>query len=79
MTNMTLLMPKEQRYSVTREGNAAAVDHILVNRAMLDGRYKLRAEFARINADFGEDNSSDFSVPMRVSEHDAVVLYLTRP
>ena len=79
MTNMTSLMPKDQRYSVVREGNAAAVDHILVNRAMLDGRYKLRTEFARINADFGEDNSGDFSVPMRVSEHDAVVLYLTRP
>ena len=34
-----------------------------------------RAEVARINADFGEDNFSDAGVPMRVSDHDPVVMY----
>jgi predicted extracellular nuclease len=29
---------------------------------------------ARINADFGEDNLGDAGVPMRVSDHDPVVL-----
>ena len=79
LVNLTLRMPLAERYSVSREGNAEAVDHVLVNQAMLDGRYRLRTEFARINADFGEDNAGDFSVPLRVSEHDAIVLYLGEP
>jgi hypothetical protein len=36
----------------------------------------LRTEHARINADFGNDNFGDDSVPVRVSDHDPVVLYL---
>jgi hypothetical protein len=36
----------------------------------------LRAEFARINADFGEDNTDDFNTPVSVSEHDVVMLCL---
>jgi predicted extracellular nuclease len=79
LTNMTLQMPKQQRYSVIREGNAEAVDHIVVSQSMLAGPYKLRTEYARINADFGEDNTGAFDVPVRVSDHDAVVLYLTKP
>jgi len=77
LSNMTLLMPKAERYSVSRDGNAEALDHILVNQALINSRFLLRTEFARINADFGEDNAGDFSVPVRVSEHDAVVLYLS--
>lgn len=79
LVNMTLRMPQQQRYSVVRSGNAEALDHVLVSQTMFDGRYKLRTEFARINADFGEDNAGDFEVPVRVSDHDAVVLYLSRP
>ena len=48
------------------DGEAQAVDHALVNTTMLDGTYRLHMEFARINADFGEDNAGDFTVPMRV-------------
>jgi len=79
LTNLTLQMPQAERYSVTREGNAEAVDHVLVNQSLLAGRYRLHTEYARINADFGEDNAGDFSVPLRVSDHDAVVLYLGEP
>ena len=79
LINMTLRMPQLQRYSVVRNGNAEALDHVLVSKTLFDGHYKLRTEFARINADFGEDNAGDFEVPVRVSEYDPVVLYLSRP
>jgi hypothetical protein len=79
LVNMTSRMPQQQRYSVVRSGNAEAVDHVLVSKTLLDGRHKLRTEFARINADYGEDNTGDFEVPVRVSDHDPLVLYLGSP
>lgn len=79
MINMTSRMPQQQRYSVIRSGNAQAVDHVLVSKTLLDGRSTLRTEFARINADFGEDNAGDFEVPVRLSDHDPLVLYLGQP
>ncbi|CAN5243666.1 hypothetical protein BH11PSE14_BH11PSE14_14630 [soil metagenome] len=75
LTNLTTSLPKAERYTVTREGNAQAVDHILVNSALLQSSPQAHVEVARINADFGEDNLGDAGVPMRVSDHDPVVLY----
>ena len=75
LTNLTTRLPSAERYTVTRDGNAQAVDHILVNSALLQASPQARAEVARINADFGEDNLGDAGVPMRVSDHDPVVLY----
>ena len=75
LTNLTTRLPAAQRYTVIRQGNAQAVDHILVNNALLRTSPAARAEVARINADFGEDNFSDAGVPMRVSDHDPVVMY----
>ena len=76
LTNLTTRLPAGQRYTVVREGNAQAVDHILVNAALLQSSPAVRAEVARINADFGEDNYGDANVPVRVSDHDPVVMYL---
>ena len=75
LTNLTTRLPAAQRYTVIRQGNAQAVDHILVNNALLRTSPAARAELARINADFGEDNFADAGVPMRVSDHDPVVMY----
>ena len=75
LTNLTTRLPAAQRYTVIRQGNAQAVDHILVNNALLRSSPAARAEVARINADFGEDNFADAGVPMRVSDHDPVVMY----
>jgi predicted extracellular nuclease len=72
LTNLTTALPRAERYTVTRDGNAQAVDHILVNSALLSANAK--AEVARINADFGEEYLDDAGVPMRVSDHDPVVL-----
>ncbi len=76
LTNLTTRLPAGQRYTVVREGNAQAVDHILVNAALLQSSPAVRAEVARINADFGEDNYGDANVPVRVSDHDPMVMYL---
>jgi predicted extracellular nuclease len=74
LTNLTTRLPASERYTVTRDGNAQAVDHILVNTAFLQGNPAAKVAVARINADFGEDNLGDAGVPMRVSDHDPVVL-----
>ena len=75
LTNLTTRLPKAERYTVTRDGNAQAVDHILVNAALLGASPNAHVEIARINADFAEDNLGDAGVPMRVSDHDPVVGY----
>ncbi|MBW8367687.1 MAG: DUF11 domain-containing protein [Arenimonas sp.] len=76
LTNMTDTSLPADRYSFSFEGSAQSLDHIVVNQAVLDAFAGVRIEHARINADFGTDNFGDDSVPLRVSDHDPVVLYL---
>ena len=76
LLNLTTRLPADERYSVVRDGNAQMVDHILVNRALLSEFPDAGIAVARINADFAEDNADDAGVPMRVSEHDPVLLLL---
>jgi predicted extracellular nuclease len=76
LTNMASLSPEAERYSFSFDGNAQSLDHMVVNQALLDSTTGVRAEHARINSDFGEDNYGDFTVPVRVSDHDPVVLFL---
>jgi len=77
LTNMAELSAAGDRYSFSFDGNAQSLDHMVVNQALLDTTAGVRAEHARINADFGEDNYGDFTVPVRVSDHDPVVLFLS--
>ncbi|MCX7041127.1 MAG: hypothetical protein NT117_00250 [Gammaproteobacteria bacterium] len=76
LTNLTTRMPASQRYTVTREGNAVALGHVLVNQVLLSTYPDLHLEVARVNADFGADNAGDAMVPMRAAERDPQVLYL---
>ncbi len=76
LTNMTTLSAPEDRYSFVFEGNAQTLDHIVANAALLAAVPGARIEHARINADFGNDNFGDFSIAVRVSDHDPVVMYL---
>jgi uncharacterized repeat protein (TIGR01451 family) len=61
LTALARLVPAADRYSYVHEGSAQVLDHILVNRAMLDRVTGFG--FARINADFPEIG--------RLSDHDA--------
>jgi predicted extracellular nuclease len=76
LTNLTLSLPPEDRYSYVFEGNAQALDHVLVNQALLDAVPRARIEHARINADFGLDTFGELASPVGGSDHDPVVLFL---
>lgn len=76
LRNLTPGLPENERYTVVRAGNALAVDHVFVNRALLDEDPGLHLDIARLNADFGADSENDVNVPMRFGSHDPSVLYL---
>lgn len=78
LTNLTTLQPASDRYSFSFEGNAQTLDHIVVNQPLLAEFPGLRTEHARLNADFAVDNFADGSIPVRFSDHDPVVLYLSK-
>jgi uncharacterized repeat protein (TIGR01451 family) len=61
LTSLARLVPAGERYSYVHQGNAQVLDHILVNRSMLDRITGFG--YARVNADFPEDE--------RLSDHDA--------
>jgi predicted extracellular nuclease len=65
------------RYSFVFDGNAQALDHILVNTLAFE-RFT-RLAFGRSNADFPESLRADPTRPERVSDHDAVVAYFAFP
>jgi hypothetical protein len=79
LANLMLATPRSERYTVNRGGNAQAVDHVLVSQGLAAPGFAAHVEMARINADFGEDHQGDASLPMRVSDHDPVVLFLRMP
>lgn len=66
-----------ERYSFTFDGNAQAIDHVLVNRQA----YKRLVGFvyAHLAADFPETFRSDATRPERLSDHDAAVAYFEIP
>lgn len=78
LTNLTTLQPASDRYSFSFEGSAQTLDHIVVSQSLLAEFPGLRTEHARLNADFAIDNFGDESIPVRFSDHDPVVLYLSR-
>jgi uncharacterized repeat protein (TIGR01451 family) len=66
-------LPPPDRYSFVFDGSAQVLDHMLVNERM---RRRLSLfQYARNNSDFPESFESDFTVPTRISDHDAAVGY----
>ena len=59
------------------DGNAQALDHILVNALAL--RRFSRVAYARSDADFPESLRADAARPERLSDHDAIVAYFSFP
>jgi predicted extracellular nuclease len=66
-----------QQYSFVFDGNAQAIDHILVNASAL--KRASRVAYARSNADFPESLRNDPERPERLSDHDAIVGYFSLP
>lgn len=73
LTDSLHLLPAEEQYSLIFEGNAQALDHILVNDKMLERQ--TRFAYGRYNADFSESFAADANRPERLSDHDAAVAY----
>jgi uncharacterized protein len=77
LTNLTDTAPADRRYSYVFDGNAEAIDHILVTGNLVprvNGLY-----YARDNADFPASYLNDPSRPERFSDHDIPVAYLQIP
>lgn len=77
LTNLLYTVTPEQRYSLLFEGNAQALDHVLVNSPML--AQNTRFAYGRYNADFSESYAADSNRPERLSDHDAPVAYFLFP
>jgi uncharacterized repeat protein (TIGR01451 family) len=73
LTNLVTGLAAEQQYSLLFEGNAQALDHVLVNNKML--ARNTRIAFARYSADFSEAFAEDATRPERLADHDAPVAY----
>ncbi len=76
-SNLTDLLPVDQRYSFTFEGTPQALDHVLVN-TVAQTFFKGYA-IARCNSDFPESFASDASRPEANSDHDMPVAYFRLP
>ncbi|HYP01639.1 MAG TPA: lamin tail domain-containing protein, partial [Pyrinomonadaceae bacterium] len=73
LINSLSRLPANEQYSLLFEGNAQALDHILVNNKMR--ARQTRFAYARYNADFSESFAADTNRPERLSDHDAAVSY----
>jgi predicted extracellular nuclease len=77
LTDLLHFAAKDQRYTYVFDGNAEALDHILVTADLLPHVNRFR--YARDNADFPESYRNDPSRPERYSDHDVPVAYFQIP
>jgi predicted extracellular nuclease len=77
LTNLGDVLGAAQQYSFVFDGNAQALDHIIVNSLAL--KRVTRAAYARSNADFPESLRGDATRPERLSDHDAAIAYFAFP
>ncbi|MBI1761578.1 MAG: putative Ig domain-containing protein [Acidobacteria bacterium] len=77
LTDLVALAAVGQNYSYSFDGDAQAIDHELVNAALMT--YFSHINFGRNNADFPEIYRSDSTRPERLSDHDPAVAYFTFP
>ena len=76
LINHTYSLPENQRYSFVFRGSAQALDHALASMA-LDMSFR-GLEFGRGNADAAVDLINDDSIALRSSDHDGLVLFITK-
>lgn len=73
LRNLVELVPTEQQYSYTFDGNAQVLDHILITANLLE-RFRSMS-YGRNGADFPESYRNDATRPERISDHDMPVAY----
>ena len=72
---LTDQLPPAERYSYVFDGNAQAIDHILVSTSLC--ARVTRHGYVRGNTDFPESFRSNFNRPERLSDHDAAVAWFS--
>ena len=75
LTVLTDTVAAADRYSYTFDGCAQSLDHAVANAPLLASAID-RIEHARIGADFPEIARVNTTTPIRLSDHDPLVLYL---
>lgn len=77
LTSLVDLLPADEAYSYSFDGNIQTLDHVLANAEMMK-RYS-RFHYARNDADFPESYRNDPNRPERLSDHDMPVAYFAFP
>jgi predicted extracellular nuclease len=75
LTDLVDVIAAKEKYSYTFDGNAQAIDHILISPAFVN--YVKGFGFARVNADFPESFRNDDRRPERYSDHDPAAAYFS--
>ena len=75
--NVSNLTPAWARYSSIANGNAQALDHVLVSASLFSQHAGVVRP--RVNADFADADSIDANTPRRLSDRDPMVAYFTFP
>jgi hypothetical protein len=74
LINLVETLPAADRYSYVFDGNAQALDHILVSPGLQPRVTQFL--YVRNNADFPESYRNDVNSPRRISDHDPAMVYL---
>ena len=77
LINLIGRVPAAQRYSYAFRNSAQVLDHALVNQEMAGS--VLDIQYARGNVDARTTESNDVDSPLRASDHDGFVVYLSAP
>jgi predicted extracellular nuclease len=74
LINTILALPAEEQYSFVFDGSAQVLDHMLTSSELTP--LVTSVEYARSNADSPDALMDDPTTPLRVSDHDGVVLFV---
>ncbi len=77
LVNLIERVPEAQRYSYSYQNNAQVLDHALVNEEMAGSVVDI--QYARGNVDARTPEANDIDSPLRASDHDGFVVYLSAP
>ena len=72
--NAIARLPAAERYSYVFGGDAAALDHALVNQALHGSLVEM--QYGRGNADVAREREHDATLALRSSDHDGLVVFL---
>jgi uncharacterized protein len=76
LTDLTLSLPANQRWSYVEDGNAQVLDHMVVTPELAS---KAQLVYAHLNADFPVTSYNDATTAARSSDHDVPVGYFAIP